>query len=224
VNSTAPLSILEHLFGSRLRARALGWLFSHPDERYFVRQLAAILGEDSTNLSRELARLADLGIVTSYREGQQKYFQVAPASPLYPELRGLVLKTIGVGELLREALQPLGGRIVTAFVYGSFASGREKAASDVDLMVIGDVSLRELVETLSPVQNRLGREVNPTAYPPSEFHEKMSRGHHFLKDVVQGPKIFLIGSSDELERLAAIRVADGASTLGGRDPRSVGPR
>lgn len=207
VNFTAPSSILEQLFGSRLRARVLGWLCSHPGERYFVRQLAAILGEDSANLSRELARLADLGIVASVREGQQKYFQVDQTSPLYPELRGLVLKTSGVGDLLREALQPLAGRIVAAFVFGSFASGRERAASDIDLMVIGDVSLRELVDALSPVQNRLGREVNPTVFPQPEFHDRMTRGHHFLKEVVQGPKIFLIGSSDELEGLAAVRVA-----------------
>lgn len=198
------LSPLERLLGSRLRARLLGWLFSHPDERYFVRQLAALLGEDSTNLSRELARLSELGIVSSSREGQQKYYQADRSGPLYPELRGLVLKTSGLGDLLREGLRPLADRIPVAFVYGSFASGKEKAGSDVDLLVIGDVSLGELVEALGPVQSRLGREVNPAVFPPSEFREKMTP---FLENVLQGPKIFLIGSPDELERLAPVRMA-----------------
>lgn len=101
------VSPLERLLGSRLRARLLGWLFSHPDERFFVRQLAALLGEDSANLSRELARLSDLGIVSSSKEGQQKYYQADRSGPLYPELRGLVLKTAGLGDLLREGLGPL---------------------------------------------------------------------------------------------------------------------
>lgn len=198
------VSPLERLLGSRLRARLLGWLFSHPDERYFVRQLAALLGEDSANLSRELARLSDLGIVSSSKEGQQKYYQADRNGPLYPELRGLVLKTAGLGDLLREGLGPLADRIRVAFVYGSFASGKEKAGSDVDLLVIGDVSLGELVEALGPVQSRLGREVNPVVFPPSEFRERMTP---FLENVLQGPKIFLIGSPDELERLAPVRVA-----------------
>jgi predicted nucleotidyltransferase/predicted transcriptional regulator with HTH domain len=203
-----PSSILESLLGSRLRARLLGWLFSHPGERYFVRQLAVLLGEDSTNLSRELARLADLGIVTSSREGQLKYFQVNTEAPVFPELRGLVLKTSGLGDLIRESLRPLFDRIHLAFVFGSFAAGRANAASDVDLLVVGDVSLRELVELLSPIQNRLGREVNPVVYPVPEFREKLGQGHRFLTSVLEGPKLFLIGSLHELERLAELRMAD----------------
>jgi uncharacterized protein len=210
VNLTATTSLLEQLLGSRLRARLLGWLLSHPDERFFVRQLAAVLREDSTNLSRELARLEALGIVTGVREGQQKYFQADPACPVYPELRGLVAKTTGVGDLLRGALQPLASRIDLAFVYGSVAAGKETAASDVDVLVVGSVSLQDLVEALSPVQNPLGREVNPTVYPAAEFREKITRGHHFLGAVLEGPKIFLIGSFRELERLAEVRLADRA--------------
>jgi uncharacterized protein len=212
VNSTATSppasSILEHLLGSRLRAKLLGWLFSHPGERYFVRQLALLISEDSTNVSRELARLAELGIVTRSHEGTQKYFQVNTETPVFPELRGLVLKTAGLGDLLRESLAPLSGRIPVAFIFGSFAAGRADAASDLDLLVLGDVSLRELVEALGPIQNRLGREVNPMVYPVPEFREKLGQGHRFLTSVVEGPKMFLIGSPHELERLAELRMAD----------------
>jgi predicted nucleotidyltransferase len=207
VNFTASNLLLEQLLGSRLRARALSWLLSHPGERFFVRQLATALGEDSTNLSRELTRLEALGIVTGVREGHQKYFQADPASPIYPELRGLVAKTSGVGDLLREALQPLSSQIEVAFVFGSVAAGRETSASDVDVLVIGDVPLKDLVEAFTPVQDRLGREVNPSIYPAHEFREKITRGHHFLTRVLQEPKIFLIGSSRELERLVEVRLA-----------------
>jgi uncharacterized protein len=207
VNSTAPIPILEQLLGSRLRAKALSWLLSHPGERFFVRQLAAALCEDSTNLSRELIRLEGLGIVTGVREGHQKYFQANPESSIYPELRGLVTKTSGVSDLLREALRPLSSRIEVAFVFGSVAAGKETAASDVDVLVVGSLPLKELVEAFSPVQDRLGREVNPTIYPAPEFREKITQGHHFLTGVLQGPKIFLIGSSRELERLVEVRLA-----------------
>ena len=203
-----PSSLLEYLLGSRLRAKLLGWLFSHPGERYFVRQLAGLVGEDSTNLSRELSRLADLGLVTGSREGQQKYFQVNTEAPVYPELRGLVLKTSGFGDLIRESLQPVLDKILLAFIFGSVAAGKADAASDLDLLVVGEVSLRELVELLSPIQNRLGREVNPVVYPVPEFREKLAQGHRFLTSVREGPKLFLIGSPHELDRLAELRMAD----------------
>jgi DNA-binding transcriptional ArsR family regulator len=205
-------SPLERLLGSRLRAKLLGWLFSHPGERYFVRQLAILLQEDSTNLSRELARLTELGIVIGSRMGQQKYFQVNPENPLFPDLRGLVLKTSGLGDLIRDCLAPLSDQIRLAFLFGSFAAGRADAVSDVDLLVVGDASLRELVEALSPAQNKLGREVNPVVYPVPEFREKLGQGHRFLTSVLEGPKLLLIGSPHELESLAELRMADRAPT------------
>jgi uncharacterized protein len=211
VNITTPvLASLEQLLGSRIRSKVIGWLFSHPGERFFVRQLAGLLAEDPTNLSRELARLAALGVVAAASEGQQKYYWANSESPIYPELRGLVAKTAGVADVLRKALAPLADRVRCAFIFGSVAAGREVQASDVDLMVIGDVSLEDLVPLLAPLQDRLGREVNPSVYPPGEFHDKMTRRHHFLTSVVESPKLFLIGSADELEQMAEVRLVDGA--------------
>jgi predicted nucleotidyltransferase/DNA-binding transcriptional ArsR family regulator len=208
VNTTATSPILEQLLGSRLRAKLLGWLLSHPGERYFVRQLASLLQEDSTNLSRELSRLEALGIVNGSREGLQKYFLANPSSPIYPELRGLVLKTSGVGDTLKQALRPLSDRITLAFLFGSVAAGKETAASDIDLLVAGDISLGEVVGILSPVQDQLGREVNPMVYPVTELRAKIERGHHFLQSVFAGPKIALWGDAREFERLAQVRVVD----------------
>ena len=112
---------------------------------------------------------------------------------------GLVLKTAGLADLLRAALDPLAERIHLAFVYGSLASGKADAASDVDVVVIGAVSLSELVEALGPLQNRIGREVNPAVHPVAEFRKKVSQGHRILSSVIAGPKLFLIGRQNELE-------------------------
>lgn len=208
VNTTANSPVLEQLLGSRLRAKLLGWLLSHPGERYFVRQLAGLLQEDSTNLSRELSRLETLGVVTGSREGLQKYFLANSNSPIYPELRGLVLKTSGVGDILKQALRPLSDRITVAFLFGSVAAGKETAASDIDLFVAGDVSLGEVVGVLSPVQDQVGREVNPVVYPVTELRAKLELGHHFLQSVLAGPKVTLWGDAREFERLAQVRVVD----------------
>ena len=131
---------------------------------------------------------------------QGRAAEVLPGRPERSSLPGAARAGL---EDRRPGRSPPGGPRA-AFVYGSFASGKEKAGSDVDLLVVGDVSLGELVEALGPVQSRLGREVNPAVFPPSEFREKMTP---FLENVLQGPKIFLIGSPDELERLAPVRVA-----------------
>lgn len=193
--------MLTRLFGSRLRAKALGWLMTHPDERFFVRQLTSILGEDSTNLSRELARLSRMGILAGRQEGRQKYYQVNPRCPIFKELRALAVKTFGLGEALRVALKPLSDRIRAAFLFGSFARSEETSESDIDLLLVGDLTLREASAILGPVGRSLGREFNPTVYSPQEFRAKVRNGHHFLTEVVRGEKMYLIGDDDELKRL-----------------------
>ena len=194
--------MLDKLLGSRLRAKALAWLLTHPGERFFVRQLETILGEDSTNLSRELARLAGLGILTCESEGREKYYQADGKCPIFPELQGLAIKTMGVADVLKSALTDMADRIHVAFIYGSFAQGEPRADSDVDVMIVGDVRFTEVVSALAQAQQKLGREINPTVYPPEEFRQKAAGDHHFIKRVLRGPKILLIGDEDDLAGLA----------------------
>ena len=194
--------MLSILFGSKLRASLLGWMMMHASDRFFVRQLTAILKEDSTNVSRELARLAKMGILTSRQEGRQKYYQVNQECFIYPELRGLVLKTEGVGDVLRSALAPISDRIMVAFIYGSFARGEEGKGSDVDIFLLGSVTFAEIISALSLAQQDLGREINPTVYPLMEFRSKLSAQNHFLTSVMNEPKVFLVGDEDELAKLA----------------------
>ena len=193
--------MLETILGSKLRAKVLGWLFTHPDERYFVRQLTSLVKEDSTNVSRELARLEKTGILVSTKEGKQKYYQANRKSPIYNELHGLIVKTTGVADVLRSALAPLADRIMVAFIFGSIASGNEDRASDIDLMVVGAISFGKVVSLLTSAEEKLGREINSVVYPLAEFKKKVREDHHFVKAVLEGGKIFLIGDEDELKRL-----------------------
>jgi len=196
---------LTNLLGSRVRAKVLGWLFTHTDERYFVRQLTALLNEDSTNLSRELSRLEKMGLLVSTTSGKQKYYQSNPQSPIFNEMHGLMIKTAGVADVLRYALAPASERINLAFIFGSVAGTTENKASDMDVMIIGDIKFGDVVSLLSPVQKSLSREINPVVYPLDEFITRVREEQYFIKNVLSDPKIFLIGDESVLNRLVQSR-------------------
>jgi predicted nucleotidyltransferase len=193
--------MIEAIFGSKLRIKILGWLYTHTDQRYFVRQLTNLIKEDSTNVSRELIRLEKAGIVVSTTEGRQKYYQANSKSPIFNELKSIVRKTFGVADVIREALAPVSGGIKAAFIFGSVARSSDDRKSDIDVMIIGDVTFDEVVAALSPAENTLGREINSVVYPVAEFSKKVNKDHYFVKNVLGKEKIFLIGDEDELARL-----------------------
>lgn len=189
-------SAIEKIFGSRIRAKILGWFFTHPEESFFVRQIATLLQEDPTNLSREMSRLEDLGILISKKIGNTKHFQANPHCAFFRELKGLVLKTAGVAGQIKVALERLTG-VHFAFIYGSYAKGEEKTHSDVDLMIIGDVDVNQLDPLASSLEKRLGREMNYLLFSPAEFQAKRKAKDGFLMDVLREEKIMLIGNENE---------------------------
>jgi predicted nucleotidyltransferase len=201
--------MLEALLGSKLRAKVLGWLFSHPDERYFVRQLTALLKEDSTNVSRELARLAKVGILVSTTEGRQKYYQANRQSPIFNELHGLMLKTVGVADIIKKALEPRIAKIKLAFIFGSVARRAEDRFSDIDLLVVGDITFGEVVDLVSTAEEALNRELNPVVYTLAEFNKRLSEDHYFIRDILSGDKIFVVGDENELKAMVGKRLAKG---------------
>jgi uncharacterized protein len=178
-------------------------LFTHTDDRYFVRQLTGLLKEDSTNISRELARLEKMGILVLTTSGRQKYYQANLKSPIYNELHGLVVKTAGVADILRSYLVPASEKIKLAFIFGSIASRTETRASDVDVMIIGDIDYDEAASCLNLAQDKLGREINSVVYPVLEFQQKVKNDHPFLKSVLESEKIYLIGDESEFARLVS---------------------
>jgi predicted nucleotidyltransferase len=190
--------MLNALFRSKLRTKALAWLLSHPDERYFIRQLESILGEDATNLSRELARLEALGILTSRTEGRQKYYQANTDSAIFPELKAIVLKTIGLADVLREVLAQLSEHIDVALVYGSSATGDLTADSDVDVLVVGEVDEMDLHRAATEAEKRLSRPINYTLMRRSEFKRRSRQKTGFLSRILAGKKIQIIGNPDEV--------------------------
>jgi predicted nucleotidyltransferase len=181
----------------KTRGAVLGLLLGRPDQEFHVRQIARLSGATLGPVQRELKLLGRVGILKRRDVGRQVFYSADPDSPVFEELRLLVLKTVGMGEVLKMALLPLANQIQSAFLFGSFARGRQHQGSDVDLMVVGDISVASLASALAEPQKRLGREINPNVYRPVEFAAKLRDGHHFLSAVLDGPKIFLIGGKDE---------------------------
>ena len=194
-------NIASVLFGT-VRQRVLALLFGHTDEAYYLREITRAVDTGHGAVQRELKQLVDSGLVTRTRRGNQVFYQPNQQSPVFAELRGLIIKTAGVGDVLREALADLADRIDVAFVYGSIAEGTDRADSDVDLMVIGQVGLRALGPPLRRAQETLDREINPVTMTPKELADRVAQSEHFVQAVLRGPKIFLIGDEDDLDRLA----------------------
>jgi predicted nucleotidyltransferase len=191
----------EDLFTSRTLARLLTAFLIHPDAAYYQRELVDRAGARLFTVQRELARLEKAGLVVRTRRGNRVYYQASRRHPAFEDLKRVILKTTGLGDALRHALAPLADRVHMAFVYGSWARGEEVADSDLDLLLIGDLKLREAATVLGPVGRQLGREFNPSVYPAAEFRRKAQAGHPFIAGVLQGEKIFLIGDEDELGRV-----------------------
>ncbi len=203
-----PLNLASLLFGSA-RREVLALLLLHPESSLHVRELARLTAKAPGTLLRELKVLADVGVLVRTRIGNQVHFQANPACPIFEELRGIMKKTSGVADVLRQALEPLGSRISAAFVYGSIARGDERQGSDLDLMIIGEVKLGEVVGALQEASNALRREINPHLYPPQELARRLAVGEPFLERVMQDKKIFVIGDRHDLGELASHRKAEG---------------
>ncbi len=194
------------LFGA-YRRQVLALLLMHPEQSFHVREIARITGKPAGTLYRELGSLAEVGLLVRGPFGNQVHYRANPACPIYEELRGILRKTFGVADILREALEPVAGQVDVAFIYGSRARGDERATSDVDVMIIGKLKFGDAVLALSSAEERLRREVNPHVYSSREFKEKITNREPYLMRVVEGPKIFLIGTDDDLGKLAKHRAA-----------------
>jgi uncharacterized protein len=212
-----PYRVGEALYG-RTRQAVLRLFYGRPDQRFLQKEVIRHIGSGSGAVQRELERLSKAEILVRIVEGRQIYYQANPASPIFEELRGLVRKTFGLSQVLRDALAPLADRIDLALVFGSVASGTEKSSSDVDLLVLSNtLTLSDLIPAIRIAEHELGREVNPSLYSVQEFRHKLAEGQNFLTNVVEGPKLFLIGDEDDLRRLAEVRMAQTTQDESKRD-------
>ena len=200
MTTQASKQLSDVLFG-KTRGQILALLYGTADKLFWTRQIARLIGGDPANVQRELATLARLGLIERSTVGNAKLYQANLQHPVFPELRALVAKTVGSFQVLRTALEPLSPLISYAFVYGSVARGEEDATSDIDLMVVGKVMLDDLLLRLTPAEEILGRSINPTVYSVREFNAKLRAGNHFLRAIMAGKNVFLIGDEDAFRKL-----------------------
>ena len=202
MNTSTDLATL--FFGS-YRRQVLGLLLLRPDEAFHLREIARVTHTQPGTLRRELNLLADAGVLLRERLGNLVRYRANPACPIYEELRGILKKTSGMADVLREALRPLAGRIRVALLFGSVAKDEEGRESDIDLLVVGTVTFDEVVDAVYSIQQQLGREINPVVYTPQEFAKKRSGA--FLKRVLEDRKLFILGTENDIGKSGADRKA-----------------
>jgi len=192
------MNALAKILSSQIRAGIFGILFGMRERPVHMREIERLSGFAIGTIQQELRKLKELDLVTRRRDGNRVYYEANVLHPLYPEIRSMVLKTVGLVGILRSALEE-SPDIRAAFIYGSIAKGEEKAGSDLDLMIIGELGLRKLTAMLYGTSERIGREVNPHVISPAEFRKKRKEGDHFLSSVLREPRVFIIGGENELE-------------------------
>jgi len=204
---STTIGLTDLLFG-RTRGAVLALLYGRAGHSFYTRQIAREVDTSVGAVQRELENLSKVGLIVRKSMGSQVFYQANRDTPIFPEMRALVNKTIGLFGVLRSALRPLSKQIVAAFVYGSVARQEETAQSDVDLVVVGKASLDQVLSRLSTVEKSLGRPINPTVYSVAEFKSKVATGNHLLTSVLKGQKVFLLGDEDELRKLGGVRGSD----------------
>jgi len=192
--------MLQKLFSSRVRVEILSTFLMNPERELYVREVARLTGEDYKNVNMELRNLEEIGLLSSRNEGNLKYFSLNKAFVIYEELKSIFMKTKGAVGILREAVSTKRD-IDYAFIYGSFSTGEERAESDIDLMVIGRISLEEVLALIRGPEEKLSREINVSLYDLQEIRKRVKDHDPFIMEVLGGSKIMLIGDENELRRI-----------------------
>lgn len=193
------------LMFSTCRRKLLGLLLLQPDERYHVRELARMTDISAGSIHRELKSMADAGLLIREQVGNQVLYRADQNCPIFDELASIFRKTSGLASLLRDQLGDVAGKIDTAVVFGSMASGRQNSASDVDILVLGDLELIDIVKALSPLKQTLRREINPVVMTTHKFSAQAVKQDRFALRVIDEPKIFVIGDANEFAKLGSDR-------------------
>lgn len=191
-------SLGEALF-TKTQRRVLGLLFGNPDRSFYANEIVRFADAGIGTVQRELQRLESSGLISATKIGNQKHYQANREAPIFEEVRGIVLKTFGVADHLRDALAPLADRIRVAFIYGSVAKGADTARSDIDVMIISDdIGFPEAIQALSTAEEQVRRQINPAVYRLEEWHRKAAEAGGFVRRVMEQPKVFLVGSENDI--------------------------
>jgi predicted nucleotidyltransferase len=194
-------SRLSSVLFNKTRRGLLALLYGRTDESFYVNQIMQSLGSGSGAVQRELRLMTESGIVLRTRTGNMVYYQANAKCPIFNELKNIVRKTFGVADIIRESLATAADKIRVAFIFGSVAGSTDNRASDIDIMIIGDITFDEVSSAVSQAEETIQREINPVVYPVAEFRRKIKDNQHFLKTVLEDEKIFIIGDDGELTKL-----------------------
>ena len=199
------MEILEAITGSKSRARVFQVLFENHHVELYFRELVRKTGLSIRPIQQEVARLSEVGLLKSRKDGNRLYYSANSSHPLFVDIRQMVEKTSGYRSLLQQVL--LVPEIHAAFIFGSMAKGVERPDSDLDLFVVGDLGLRHLIMLMSGIGDRIGREINPYVLKPDEFAQRLQTKHHFVTSVMDSKREFLVGNEDVLKRLGRKRLS-----------------
>jgi predicted nucleotidyltransferase len=193
------MTTLSSVLFTDYRSRVLGLLLLHPERTYYLREIARLTSTIPGTLKRELDKLMEVGLLTVKKVGNQNHYQANRECPIYEDLANVLRKTSGLADVLMSGLLPISEKIQSAFVFGSVASGNVNAKSDIDLMLIGDLTYAEVVFLMHPLQEQLGREINPKIFTVKEWQKLMQDNGAFVHDVLSKTKLFIIGDDQQLQ-------------------------
>jgi predicted nucleotidyltransferase len=195
-------SSIAALFSSSTLVHLLRVFCIEPDKEYYQRELERMTGAHLRQLQRDLVRLEQAGLIVNRISGNRVYYRAQRRHPVFDDLRRVVLRTVGLSDVLRTVLADAGSSIRAAFVFGSFARGEDSADSDVDLFVIGGVSRRSLAGPLATASRELGREVNLVLMSPADLRARHQDKDHFVVSVLAEPRIWVVGDEQALAAIA----------------------
>jgi len=199
IKQRSPNGLAGALF-SKVQLSVLGLLIGQPDRSFRISEIIRLVGSGSGAVQRELEALTAAGIFTVNSSGNQKLYSANRQSPIFEELYGLVLKTVGLLEPLKKALKPYQSKIEVAFVYGSIAKGTDIAKSDIDLMIVGEqIAYGDIFMALQNAEKTLQRPINPNLMTPNEWRQRRSNKSAFVTKILEQPKMFVLGTDNELQ-------------------------
>lgn len=196
------------IFANESLANVLTLFCLNPASEFFQKTIADRTGKRLIQVQRSLKTLEDIGLITSRKEGRMIFYKAEPTHPAFQDLKNIFMKTISLGDTLRKALEQYAKQIDFAWIYGSVAQGKEKSDSDIDLVMISDLSLKELSQITEPLTASLNRELNPLFMSPFSLIKRIQEGDHFVAQLMQGEKIWIIGDDRLFRRFIRARVTE----------------
>ncbi len=193
------MSQLSQALFTTTQQKVLGLLYVHPGKSFYTNEILRLTGMGVATIKRELDSMVAAGILKTFKIGNQNHYQADPNCPIYSDLLAIVQKTFGMSNVIQAALAPLSDRIVWAFIFGSIANGKEISASDIDLMIIGNVNFSEVVSAVYAIQQTLGREINPKIYSMKEWKQLCAKNDAFIQDVLKKSVINIVGEGHEFK-------------------------